>query len=382
MAFNNTYTLNVDLKQSMTSVVPTFKQGESGFLRFRLFDNGHDLDVSTYTSSEILHKLPSGTTVLGNLDLINVNGEQLLEYRYTGLEMAEVGKVQVQLVIQSANTNVAIRPFKVIIYEDISNDEITYVGILQELIAEVSLLKEELYKSINSWRFIGVYNSNTQYYKHNVVTDGGSSWIALRDNINSNPPLLPLISNLDWHILAQKGDGKVNSVNGVVPDSMGNVNLIPSNIGASSTVELTNVRNQLENHITETSKYTVITANEIQTIIPNQEVDIRWVNLYNVNNSDFARLENNNIILKKGVYIYFCYMGLSGNNSGVRRLRINNLSTTFNNNDNENVILMSSLILDIPNNDFILPTKIFQNSNASLNTVPTNNLIRILKVSD
>lgn len=210
MSYANIYTLNVDLKQAMTSIVPSYKQGETAFLRFRLFDNGHHLDTTPYTYSEIVHKLPSGNKIMGNLDLITVDGEQLLEYRYTGVELAELGKVEVQLVIQSADTNVAIRPFKIVIYDDMRDDDLTYIGILQELIAEVSLLKEEMYKAINSWVFRNSYSASVQYYRHNVVEYQGSSWIALRDTKGNSPPTLPTISNLNWYLIARKADGGIS----------------------------------------------------------------------------------------------------------------------------------------------------------------------------
>lgn len=225
MSYSNKYELNVDLKFPMTSTAPVFKQGETAFLRFRLFDNGHHLDTTHYTYSEIVHKLPSGKKVMGNLDLVTVDSEKLLEYRYTGLEMAEIGKVEVQLVIQSEDTHVAIRPFKIVIVDDMRDDDLTYVGVLQELIAEVSLLKEEMYKAINSWVFRNSYSASTQYYRHNVVEYQGSSWIALRDTKGNTPPTLPTISNLNWYLLARKADNGVMSVNGFLPDTNGNVTI-------------------------------------------------------------------------------------------------------------------------------------------------------------
>lgn len=284
MSYSNVYTLNVDLKQTMTSVVPTFAQGETGVLRFRLFDDGKDLDTTPYTYSEIVHKLPSGNKVMGNLDLVIVDGERLLEYRYTGMEMAELGKVEVQLVIQSTNTNVAIRPFKIVIYDDMRDDDLTYVGILQELIAEVSLLKEEMYKAINSWVWRDSYDNSIQYYRHNVVEYQGSSWIALRDTKGNPPPTLPTISNMNWYLVARKADGggTVNSINGILPDTSGNVQLPLGEVTQSEFEDHINKKatttqyghTKLNNTLTSNSIEESATANTVKVL--NDKVDTKF----------------------------------------------------------------------------------------------------------
>lgn len=54
----------------------------------------------------------------------------------------------------------------------------------------------------------GAWSPSTPYLEGNIVTSGGSSWVALRDNLNVTP-----VNGLDWWIIAEKG---TNGVNGEV----------------------------------------------------------------------------------------------------------------------------------------------------------------------
>ncbi|MEY9976596.1 hypothetical protein [Lysinibacillus sp. RC79] len=79
-------------------------------------------------------------------------------------------------------------------------------------------------EAIKGWGTATVWNETTQYEKNNIVTDNGSSWQATKANANSKPTN----TNTDWIMLAQRGvDGKgaVSSVNNVLPDEKGNVQL-------------------------------------------------------------------------------------------------------------------------------------------------------------
>lgn len=132
MAFSNEYNLNVDIKRRLTSTVPTFRQGDNGVLRFKVYDNGKLFDLSTYTSSEITFVLPSGAQLIGNLDLVNDE----LVYNFTKAEMAEIGKIETFLSITSGLTTVSVQPFYCFIFGTMDSENLSYIGILQELIKE------------------------------------------------------------------------------------------------------------------------------------------------------------------------------------------------------------------------------------------------------
>lgn len=88
------------------------------------------------------------------------------------------------------------------------------------------------------------YDNNKTYSKNNIVEYNGSSFIALQQTTGNAPPSLPLKQNDFWHLLAQRGvdgEGSVSSVNNKNPDVNGNIDLIPSDIGAATETELTNL---------------------------------------------------------------------------------------------------------------------------------------------
>lgn len=145
MSFSNQYSLRVDIKRRLSSVVPTFKQGDNGVLKFEIFDNGKKYDLADYTYSEITFRLPSGQSIVGNpvLDL-----EGILTYSFTGVEMSEVGKIETVLSIYSGSQMVSIQPFTCFIYDSMKGEDLSYIGILQDLIAEVQILRTEVTEAV------------------------------------------------------------------------------------------------------------------------------------------------------------------------------------------------------------------------------------------
>ncbi|MGE7113084.1 hypothetical protein [Lysinibacillus sp. NPDC047702] len=126
----------------MTSVVPTFKQGDSATLKFKIFDDGKKFDLAAFTRAEITFKLPSGQTIVGE-PYIDVN-TQMIVYNFVGLEMNEAGKLTTILSIYSGTSMVSIQPFSIFIFNHLKDKDLSYIGILQDLIAEVQLLNEEV----------------------------------------------------------------------------------------------------------------------------------------------------------------------------------------------------------------------------------------------
>lgn len=144
MAFSNNYTVNVDIKTRMSNIVPTYKQGETAVLKFKVFDNNKLFDFTDFTRAEIVFRLPSGESVVGEALLV----DGLITYYFTGVEMAEVGRVQTLLSIYSGTTMVAVQPFIIHIYDSMKNQDLSYIGILQDLIAEVQLLEKTVEGSL------------------------------------------------------------------------------------------------------------------------------------------------------------------------------------------------------------------------------------------
>lgn len=93
----------------------------------------------------------------------------------------------------------------------------TQMGLLDDALPNVQNLE-----NVQTW------SGATQYYKNNIVEYNGSSFMAIADSLGQTPPTLPTKSNEYWSLIAQRGvDGKgaVASVNGILPDVNGNVEL-------------------------------------------------------------------------------------------------------------------------------------------------------------
>ncbi|WP_042352250.1 hypothetical protein [Bacillus massiliigorillae] len=90
----------------------------------------------------------------------------------------------------------------------------------------------------------GTYSATVQYKRNNIVEFNGSSFQALKDSIGVAPPTLPTKSNASWQLVAQRGvdgSGAVSSVNGIGPNSEGNVDLgqiFESPEGAQEKIDL------------------------------------------------------------------------------------------------------------------------------------------------
>ncbi|MCM3387352.1 BppU family phage baseplate upper protein [Ureibacillus chungkukjangi] len=240
MAFANEYILNVDLKKTISNNVPTFKQGDTAILKFKIFDNGKAYDLSSFTDAEITFRIPSGDVVIGN----PVLEDGMIVYRLQGAEMTRVGNVSTILTIRSGNDEVSIQPFRIFIYDSMKTENLTYIGALQELIeatqeievnsytiitemnetrvaleTDANTYKETLVQDVTEYKSeVNTFNSNrvhkknwnvaTQYVTNNEVEFNGSTWRALRNNKGVTPA-----EGLDWTLIARKGDDGLGTVN-------------------------------------------------------------------------------------------------------------------------------------------------------------------------
>lgn len=152
--FINEYTLILDLKKKMTAKVPQFVQYDNATLVFKIFDDGKMYDLSSFTKAEVAHKRPDGQIVVGTANLETlINGERVVRYNYLGSEMHNTGFVETSLSIFSQDKKVTTQPFKVEIITDnrdgLVQDSKEEMGILQELIAEISLVLIDAKNAIN-----------------------------------------------------------------------------------------------------------------------------------------------------------------------------------------------------------------------------------------
>lgn len=138
--FKNEYTLNVDIKRETASPVPIFKRGDTAVLKFRIFDDGDLYDLTGFVRAELTQVLPSGTAISGEAQL----EDGLIVYRYSKEEMLEIGKIITSLTIYDQNDNqVSVQPFAVHMYDEMDGKTLSYIGVLQDLIAQVKIIDKQ-----------------------------------------------------------------------------------------------------------------------------------------------------------------------------------------------------------------------------------------------
>lgn len=210
----NEYTLNVDIKRDMSSVVPTFAQGDSATLYFRVFDDGESYDYTNYVRSETRHRLPNSKQVIvGAGELVTIDGEKLIKYVYDGKEMVETGFVDTNLTIYTYSTTFSVRTFPVHIYDNLHSETLGYIEYLQKLLEELELLKQGVINQMGGINSLGTvssvndilpdYNGNvtipnasntvnglitsSQFAKLSSVSSG-ANFVSVVDNFDSNSP--------------------------------------------------------------------------------------------------------------------------------------------------------------------------------------------------
>lgn len=147
MSFIKDFLIRVDTKHITAINTPTFVQGESAKLRFKVYDNNVLYDLTGFTRAEIIHKLPSGDTLVGDA-ILNSDGE--IEYDYpTKTELAEIGNVKVLLNIYSGSSMISIQPFNIYVFDSFKGESMKYVSLLQDLIKNVQYLEVEINQTIN-----------------------------------------------------------------------------------------------------------------------------------------------------------------------------------------------------------------------------------------
>lgn len=140
--FKNEYTLSVDIKKTMSSIVPTFVQYDNAALVFKIYDDGKPFNLTGFTKAEVSHIRSDGVFIVGDGEIETLsNGEKVIRYTYAGNEMGRPGFVATSLSVYSSDKKVSIQPFKVSIVGNAYDDFLEAtpeVGLLQSLISSVS----------------------------------------------------------------------------------------------------------------------------------------------------------------------------------------------------------------------------------------------------
>ncbi len=153
------------------------------------------------------------------------------------MEDLEALRAQLEQMKHQLETTTASAEIAAINANDAAQVATDLANVIEEAITEAIDATRRANKAaqvIEGWSTATVWNATTEYVKNNVTTYNGSTWQSLTTNRNS----VPLETNPDWILLAQRGvdgTGSVSKVAGKSPDVDGNVPLIPADIGAETT---------------------------------------------------------------------------------------------------------------------------------------------------
>lgn len=181
---------------------------------------------------------------------------------------------------------------------------------------------------INDFGSKGEYSNSTMYKKNNIIYySDGCSYIYINGTPSAGnpPPIYPAISNAYWHRLADKGangDGAVSKVNGKEPNGSGEVTLVPSDIGATSSTDFATLENEFNEHLVESGQFELYHRSGVPLSIPNATGTSLAFTYREISGTgaDFSELnENGEIKFKKaGTYSMNVRVAFQQNGTGHR----------------------------------------------------------------
>lgn len=198
-------------------------------------------DKANQAASDVQSAVDAAKSAADRADEAVISTEKAIESVNSSLNKIDQAVEAVNVVIGESNAatdsaNQAIREINSVkedlssaVNEKLNEADITLANAIEAADnAVASAVKatdtaNQASEAIKGWGNKRQWNNTTEYEKNNIVTYKGSTWQALRKNIGVVP-----LEGEDWTCLAQKGidgTGAVSSINGMLPDENGNVEL-------------------------------------------------------------------------------------------------------------------------------------------------------------
>lgn len=254
MAIQNTSYLDVDIKRDNYVDEPKVTQNDAVTFVLRMTDDGVDyplVGVSTYTLASLR---PDGQSVL-TVGTLTAPNEITFELGST--EVSVPGNVKAAIQLYDVDGRVSSMPFTYEVTKDIAVDYIPSAEeetLIQLVLGEgpailnaAELVTAEANEFLTNNVRIGEYDNAVTYEKGNEVGYDGSSYVALGSTHGNLPT-----DTAFWTLRARKGEGDVNSVNGVLPDGNGDVTIAipdPDLSGLATKTELQTLSDITTDHI-------------------------------------------------------------------------------------------------------------------------------------
>lgn len=254
MAIQNTFYLDVDIKRDNYVDEPKVTQNDAVTFVLRMTDDGVDYPlagVSTYTLASLR---PDGQSVLSVGTLTDTNE---ITFELGSTEISVPGNVKAAIQLYDVDGRVSSIPFTYEVTKDIAVDYIPSAEeetLIQLVLGEgpailnaAELVTAEANEFLANNVRIGEYDNATVYEEGNEVGYDGSSYVALGTTQGNLPTDAAF-----WALRARKGQGDVNSVNGVRPDGTGDVTITipdPDLSGLATKTELQTLDDEVASHL-------------------------------------------------------------------------------------------------------------------------------------
>lgn len=150
-----------------------------------------------------------------------------------------------ETAIQNVNDKIAEVDNKLAELQTAINNANAATDATNSAISDARQAISDINNILDNFDFVGVYNATTNYRKYNFVRLNKDTYVALKDNLG----ITPSDDGVNWRLVAAggiNGQGAVNTVNNLEPDSNGNVNLQASDIGAASATDLVTISESVD----------------------------------------------------------------------------------------------------------------------------------------
>ncbi|WP_025115347.1 hypothetical protein [Lysinibacillus fusiformis] len=163
-------------------------------MQIKVLAGGNDVDELIQRLNDVIES--ANTAVQQAIDANNTATQEAIDANNTALHTALITISRTLEEIEKAISDSQVATSE-------AND--AKQGAL-DATAQAHVTINNLQSLINHTIHLGSWNGTTQYFKNNMVTYNGSTFIALQDNLNKVPPTLPTQSNAYWSLFAEKGD--------------------------------------------------------------------------------------------------------------------------------------------------------------------------------
>jgi len=146
---HNEYLIDMDLKFVPSISPPRFRRGDTAILKFRIHDNGIAFDITQFDKAEVTIEMPSKVKLIDFAKKEKINGVNWIVFQFSQIHMVEVGIYTIYLTLIKDTDRVSPTPIKVRFYDNLSQEDLSFISIIDDLNKEIEAFQLKLTQGIN-----------------------------------------------------------------------------------------------------------------------------------------------------------------------------------------------------------------------------------------